>query len=391
VLLVVAGGYIYFVKNKPEPSPPPVTQASMPPTTAAPVTTPPTTLAPTAAPPPTFAEAVGKSAVAMRGAQSAFKQGDYDKAVAQAQPVLKEDPANADAQKILSNAIEGQKAAGHFRAAEAALARSDYAAATNEAEAGRNAAPWDSRGPNLLSKIQDAQQRAAAQEKANAQAQAQQATAKQVNEFLTKADGALSDQKYDVAISLYDEALKIDPANQRAIMGKSSSVQARALSQAASAGGGGGGKPIGGKGFVSGKTAAQSVETKAGGAVPEGFEETAGVTVKKGTQAAELPGKINFDIEPEQVKPGDKYTVKINFVNEGSAPIQIKDLVVTTTVNGRKVSGPVPSLVKDVAPQQKAVLLSLPDFWKEDTTSWAMEITVRTVRGETYKNQVSWR
>jgi hypothetical protein len=79
-------------------------------------------------------------------------------------------------------------------------------------------------------------------------------------------------------------------------------------------------------------------------------------------------------------------------LNEGSAPIQIKDMVVTTTVNGRKTSGPVPPQVKDVAPQQKAMLLSLSgNVWKEDTSSWSMEVTVRTLRGESYKNQVTWR
>jgi hypothetical protein len=44
-----------------------------------------------------------------------------------------------------------------------------------------------------------------------------------------------------------------------------------------------------------------------------------------------------------------------------------------------------------VAPRQKALLLATPDFWKEDTTAWVMEVVVRTARGETYKNQYSWK
>ena len=55
------------------------------------------------------------------------------------------------------------------------------------------------------------------------------------------------------------------------------------------------------------------------------------------------------------------------------------------------VSGPVPPLVKDVAPRQTGQLLVLPDYWKDDTSSWAMEVTVQTSRGETYKNKVNWR
>jgi hypothetical protein len=60
-------------------------------------------------------------------------------------------------------------------------------------------------------------------------------------------------------------------------------------------------------------------------------------------------------------------------------------------VNGRAFTGPVPPLVKDVAPQQKAMLREVSDLWKEDTTSWRMEVTVRTVRGESYKNDVTWK
>jgi len=38
------------------------------------------------------------------------------------------------------------------------------------------------------------------------------------------------------------------------------------------------------------------------------------------------------------------------------------------------------------------VLLSQPDnIWREEFTSWSMEVTVHTARGETYRNQVTWR
>jgi hypothetical protein len=66
-------------------------------------------------------------------------------------------------------------------------------------------------------------------------------------------------------------------------------------------------------------------------------------------------------------------------------------MVVTTTINGQKRSGPVPPQARDVAPRQKALLLATPDVWKEDTTAWAMEVMVRTARGETYKNRLSWK
>jgi tRNA A-37 threonylcarbamoyl transferase component Bud32 len=284
VALLASGGYIYWRHDQAQPTPPPPTQAppeSLAPTTLAPPTTaPPPTAPPTTAPPPTFAEATGKAAAAMRAAQRAFRDQDYDRAVSQAQSALRDEPASADARKLLDNAQAGQKALAQFRAAEQALGRSDFAAASAAALAGRELAPWDSRGPALQSRIQDAQSRAQAQQQAAAQqqqAQQQQALkARQLNEALAKADEALLGQKYDQAIAFYDEALRIDPENQRAIAGKGNAVQARVLAQTAL---GGVVKAGAGKTFVAGKTAASSSETRAGGSVPAGFEETAGVSV----------------------------------------------------------------------------------------------------------------
>ncbi len=361
--------------------------------TPPPPTTPPATMAatppPPTAPPPTLGPVEGKGAAAVRGAQAAFQKGDYDRAVNMAQAALREDPSSGAAQTVLKNALNGQKAARRFDAARSALARSDFAAAESETRAGGADAPWDASGPRLMAQIQEAKQRAATSAaQQQAQQQAAQRTA-QLNDILGKADAALSGQQYDEAISLFDSALGLDPANQRAILGKSSAVQARALAQAAGAGGGA--RAGAGKSFAVGKTSATAAESTAGN-VPPGFEESAGVAVKKGTQAAELPGRIGFEVEPEAVKPGDTYAVKITLVNEGNAPIQVKEVIVTTTTNGRRVSGPVPSQVRDVAPGQRANLIALAgNVWKEDTQSWAMEVVVKTSRGEIYKNQVTWR
>jgi serine/threonine protein kinase len=384
-VLVIGIGVFLYLKSQTAPVAPQVVVVQAPPPTVPPATTLPPP--PTTVPPPTLGPVEGKAAAAIRAADAAFKQGDYDRAIAQAQLALREDLGNATAQKVLANATKGQEAAGHFRNAEAALGRSDFAAAQTEADAGRAAAPWDGRGTSLVQRIQDAEQRARQQAQQTQQLQAQQKLTAQINDLLGKADGALTDQKYDAAASLFDSVLSLDPQNQRAILGKSSAVQARALTQAAQAGGP---RPAIGKTFVPGKTQAQSPDAAPAGGIP-GFEESAGVTAKKGTQAAELPGKIHFEVEPASVKPGDHYTIRVSLMNEGNASIQVKEMIVSTTKNGRPARGPVPPLVKEVAPQQKAMLREFPDTWQEETTSWTMEVVVKTVRGETYKNQITWR
>jgi tetratricopeptide (TPR) repeat protein len=391
VALAGAGGYIYLSRQKAEqaqtePSPAATTAAATPAPTEAPPTPPPAT----AAPPPTFAE-TGKSASAMKAAQSALRRGDYDAALKSAQRALVEDPANADAQKLSQSALDGQKALDRARLAEVALRQGDFTTAEAEARAANQYAPWDGRFTDLINRLRDAQaaaQRAAqakVEQEAAAQAQAtRQAAAARLNELLTRADDAMDKNQFDAAVQLYDEVLKTDPGNVRAGSGKTSAIGARAVAQAAGLRGGT-------RAFVAGRTEAQSVETRAGN-TPPGFEDTAGVDVKRGSAAAELPGKIQFEIRPEAVKAGDRYTVSIYLLNEGGASISLRGMVVNTVRNGGRAGGPLQPQTKEVAPRQKALLLATPpDLWKEDTTSWQMEATVTTSRGETYKNTLVWK
>jgi predicted negative regulator of RcsB-dependent stress response len=323
------------------------------------------TMPPSAAPPPTF-EAKGKF---MKAAKAAFNRGDYDEAIAQGQRALTEDANDRSAKTVIENALNGQKAELRFRAAENALRANDFEKAVAEANAGRDLASWDPRAGQILVRIQEAQRRAAeeAQSKADTDRRAQ--LAQQINGFIGQGDAAITGAKYDEAIAAYDQALRLDGSNQRALSGKSSAVQARALAQATGGGGPGGGRPPGaGRSFAAGKTVAASTETKPGGSVPDGFDVTPGVP-----------------------KPGERYRVKVFMVNEGNAPIQVRDMFVSFTINGKKVGAPVPPQVRDVAPQQKALMMDTAEAWKEDTTGWAMEVTIRTARGEKYTNQVTWK
>ena len=62
------------------------------------------------------------------------------------------------------------------------------------------------------------------------------------------------------------------------------------------------------------------------------------------------------------------------------------------TIDGKKQQAPVPPRASVVAPRQRALVFQLPpQVWKQETTSWEMEIVVFTSKGETYRNTLSWK
>ena len=138
-----------------------------------------------------------------------------------------------------------------------------------------------------------------------------------------------------------------------------------------------------------GRTEAKGSEQ--GGLV--GFEDSAGVDVKRGTAAAELPGKLVFDAAPAAPKAGERFHVSAFLSNEGSQAIQLASMQITTTVDGRRQGGPVAPAASTVAPGQRALVYQTPaeTLWREGTQSWTMEIVLKTTKGETYRNVLSWK
>ncbi len=382
LVAVAVAGYLAW-KSQRAPATPPVTLA-----VATPTPPPPTTLATptpppvTAAPAPTFQEAGGKAAARIRTAQDAFRSGDYDRAAAAAQEALREDPQNDNARKVLENAQGGQKALARLRAAEAALARGDFAAAESEIDLARRLAPWDRGVVDFSPRMAEAKARA----QREAESKAQSARTGQITGLLADAAGAMERRQYEAAIAAYNRVLEIDGANQVASIGKSNALTAKTVAEAAASGGRTGGVV---RTFVAGRTEAKGTEQ--GSLV--GFEDSAGVNVKKGTTAADLPGKILFEASPTSPKPGERFRVAVFLVNEGQQAIPLASMTVATVLNGKRQSGPVPLSATTVAPGQRAPVFQTPpdQVWREDTLSWTMEIGLRTAKGETYRNTLAWK
>ncbi|MBP6702189.1 MAG: protein kinase [Vicinamibacteria bacterium] len=389
-LIVTVGGGLYFIANKLDSNKAETQVAATPtpaaaPTTAAAATPTPAAVA-TAAPAPKF-EAEGKSAGTVRAASEAFGRGDYDRAIQKAQEALREDPASTAGQKILDQARNGKDARARLAAARTALSAKDFPRARQIAQEASAKAPWDSQVTEVLNEISKAE--AAEQTLAASAAQAKalqekQATETAINALLAKAATALGSDKFDEAIALYDEVIKLDAGNGPAQSGKIGAMTARRAATAATSAGA---PASGGKSFTAGRT-----DKKAGGPSglgAAGFGDAGGV--KSGTQAADMPGSVSFELQPKSPRPGDPYKILVKFTNEGSAPISLKGLTVRLNINGKGVGAAQPLAVSSVAPGDTAIVYSAGEVWSESITDWAYTATVTGSKGETYRNTISWK
>jgi hypothetical protein len=195
-----------------------------------------------------------------------------------------------------------------------------------------------------------------------------QQTAAQVASLQAQADSALGARQYDAAIGALDEVLKLDPGNAKAAGDRANAITLRDAAR---------------KKFVAGRTVVKTEKAQDGLA---GFD---GAAVQK---APDFLGRIEFEMSPTSgIRPGDNYNLKFYLVNEGKKAIRVGGLSVNTTVNGTGSGAPVASKVRDVEPQQRALLGEVSGSWKDGTTSWSTEVLVTANKGDSLKNQISWR
>ena len=234
----------------------------------------------------------------LRTAQAAFRKGDYDRALKSAQGALAEDPANKGAKDLVQRALEGQKAEDGPTAAQAALAKGDFAAADRSGgrePAGALGRPLH-RPHHRVREAQATAQREAQDRKqreaAAREQQQKQAAAGKINELLSKADDAIGKSQYDAAIQLYDEVLKLDANNSRAASGKTNAIGARAVAQAAARG------ASGRRQGVRPRQDPGPERRDARRNAPPGFEDTAGVASNGAAPRPSCPARSSSRSSP---------------------------------------------------------------------------------------------
>jgi hypothetical protein len=201
-------------------------------------------------------------------------------------------------------------------------------------------------------------------------AKAQQ-TAAQVSQLLARAESLAAGQDFAGAAAAYDEVLKLEPGNAKATEGKAAAAAVAAALK---------------KTFIGGRTIISGA--KVGKSLDAGFDSE-DVAVAKATR--DYSGRIEFEVSPKNVKPGDSFTVRIFLTNDGKKDLKVTAATLTTAVNGSKTNNPAALSDSSLNPQERVMLAELPGTWQADTKTWSLEASVTSSRGDTFKSQLAWR
>ena len=142
---------------------------------------------------------------------------------------------------------------------------------------------------------------------------------------------------------------------------------------------------LGARPFVLGTSVVESL--KPSQAQVPGFEP-GGIGVKR---APEVPGRVDIEVSPPNVKAGDSYAVRVFLVNDGGKAIAIDALSVAMVADGRRSSRAMPPRARSVAPKERALLAELPGVWQAGLASWALEVAVTSKRQDRYTNTLNWK
>jgi predicted Ser/Thr protein kinase len=115
---------------------------------------------------------------------------------------------------------------------------------------------------------------------------------------------------------------------------------------------------------------ATTVTTPAAGQL-QGFETEDVKTVRP----PRFTGRMEFEVLPPAVRPGDSFVVHVVLVNEGRETVRVRGIELVIVADGQRAPAPARVLQKEVAPRSRALVAEYSGVWA-DTGRWELEAEV---------------
>jgi hypothetical protein len=324
----------------------------------------------------------------LRLARAELDDKNYRVAITEAEGVLKLSAGHPDAQAVISAARErldelDRSVAEAQRLAEAG----DTAGASRELS---HVLELDPRHPaaaeltGRLNSVFRAQAEAAAMEMRTAREaaaragagvealRAADATAQQGDELIGRGEFAEATRTFLETRDALDRASR-QAASRRATRAPQPAATALAAAPEASAA-----TPPPTRSFTADATSV-SVSGQGG---PAGFDgaQLAG-------HAAQFSGRMEFEVLPPAVRPGEPFVVRIHLRNDGRKSVKIRGLALAAVVDGQRVPAAVVPLLKEVQAQSRALVAEYSSVWNAPR-AWTLEAVVTADKNETVTSRL---
>jgi serine/threonine protein kinase len=127
---------------------------------------------------------------------------------------------------------------------------------------------------------------------------------------------------------------------------------------------------------------ATTVLTPEAGSV-QGFE-TSDVSSRRPPQ---FVGRMEFEVLPPAVRPGEPFVVRIHLRNEGRRPVKVRAVSLSAIADGRRQALPVKALQREVPAQSRGLVAEHSGVWG-GAAAWALEAVVTADRDETVSSRL---
>lgn len=107
-----------------------------------------------------------------------------------------------------------------------------------------------------------------------------------------------------------------------------------------------------------------------------GFESTDVTTRKPPT----FVGKMEFEVLPAEVRPGEPFVVRVHLVNEGRRRVRVEGVKITTVADGRRSTATARVLQPQVPARGRALVAEHSAVWAPART-WSLTAEA-TVEGD---------
>ena len=135
-----------------------------------------------------------------------------------------------------------------------------------------------------------------------------------------------------------------------------------------------------GRRFAAGET---TVTTPSAGTI-EGFE-TEDVRTRRPPRFA---GRMEFEVVPPEVRPGEPFVVRVHLVNEGNDAVRVRGVELATIENGLRSPADAKPMLREVAARSRALVAEYSGTWSA-TGPWTLEAVIAADDDERVRSRLS--